>query len=428
MTTAMAMSPAGKRRIRIRMYNVGFGDCFLIRLPTKDGERRMLVDCGYHTNGKGKFDDRGLIEQIKKDLDGEGLDVVVATHRHQDHISGFGQTEQWKEIGVEEVWLPFTAREGVEKEEPSLAFWNRLMDSAHGLVKPDGVLEDAAAKALPATKSSDEDKEALAWMLWNARTNAEGIANLRRGMKRADGGRAKRRYLPDGKKLPFQFESPVLPGATIHVLGPSRDPAYRRKKSVPAGWGVLAGVAPEGGETDSLPFGPEWRLQKAPARPPFQRKSIDMIREFNGDITDIAAATDAYLNGESLVLVIELGAAKLLLTGDAEVGAWMKILEDADSLALAASATFFKVGHHGSHNATPLVFLDEHLAEGTPAMMSTQKGKGQYRNGIPRPEILKTFDKHAMPYARSDVRAEGAAHGTFERDGQDRWVDCEIPC
>ena len=161
---------------------------------------------------------------------------------------------------------------------------------------------------------------------------------------------------------------------TIHVLGPSQDAAYRRKRSVPAGWGVMAGAAPEASETDSLPFGPEWRVQGSPAHPPFQRKSIDLIREFNSDISDVAAATDAYLNGESLVLVLELGKAKLLLTGDAEVGAWMKILEDADSLALAASATFFKVGHHGSHNATPLVFLDEHLAEGTPAMMSTQEG------------------------------------------------------
>ena len=188
MTTAKEMSKAGRRRIRIRMYNVGFGDCFLIRLPTPDGERRMLVDCGYHTNGKGQFDDCGLVERIEEDLDGEGLDVVVATHRHQDHISGFGQTELWKKIGVEEVWLPFTAREDIAKDEPALAIWNRLMDSAHHLVTADGKLEDAAVNALAAKTRSDDDKDALAWMLWNARTNAEGIANLRRGMKRADGG------------------------------------------------------------------------------------------------------------------------------------------------------------------------------------------------------------------------------------------------
>jgi hypothetical protein len=47
------MTAARKKRgrvargqISIRMYNVGFGDCFLVRITTPDGERRVLVDCG----------------------------------------------------------------------------------------------------------------------------------------------------------------------------------------------------------------------------------------------------------------------------------------------------------------------------------------------------------------------------------------------
>src|SRR5215207_3930790 len=110
----------GKTAIQIRMYNVGFGDCFLLRIPTDDGERRMLVDCGYHSQGKGKFSDVDLVTQIKKDLAGKGLDVVVATHRHQDHISGFGETALWADIPVEEVWLPFTADPKAADDEPAL--------------------------------------------------------------------------------------------------------------------------------------------------------------------------------------------------------------------------------------------------------------------------------------------------------------------
>src|SRR5262245_29028150 len=117
-----------KQHISIRMYNVGFGDCFLLRIPTSKGERRMLVDCGYHSQGKGQFTDAQLVDQIKTDLDGKGLDVVVATHRHQDHISGFGETAAWKSIGVDEVWLPFTAKEGASSDDPSLALWDSLMD------------------------------------------------------------------------------------------------------------------------------------------------------------------------------------------------------------------------------------------------------------------------------------------------------------
>ena len=58
----------------------------------------MLVDCGYHSQGKGKFTDQDLVKQIKADLKGQPLDVVVATHRHQDHISGFGEKDLWADI------------------------------------------------------------------------------------------------------------------------------------------------------------------------------------------------------------------------------------------------------------------------------------------------------------------------------------------
>ena len=35
------------------MYNVGFGDCFLLTLSTTAGPRRMLIDCGTHPASTG---------------------------------------------------------------------------------------------------------------------------------------------------------------------------------------------------------------------------------------------------------------------------------------------------------------------------------------------------------------------------------------
>jgi len=148
---------AKKPRVRIRMYNVGFGDCFLLRFETEDGvERRVLVDCGYHSQGKGKYSDAELVDQIKAHLnpeqDGEGrqahrLDVVIATHRHQDHISGFGETAAWEDIGVEEVWMPFTAKPGASDEHAFLKSWERLIDELPRVVDPKGALTKAAASA-----------------------------------------------------------------------------------------------------------------------------------------------------------------------------------------------------------------------------------------------------------------------------------------
>ena len=37
--------------VSVRMYNVGFGDSFLLTFPADDRPRRVLVDCGNHAAG-----------------------------------------------------------------------------------------------------------------------------------------------------------------------------------------------------------------------------------------------------------------------------------------------------------------------------------------------------------------------------------------
>lgn len=426
---AIAVTRTGRQRtIRVRMYNVGFGDCFLLRVPTELGERRVLVDCGYHSQGKGAFSDDELVQQIIHDLDGQGLDVVVATHRHQDHISGFGEVALWKDIGVEEVWLPFTASPDASKDDPSLAAWERLIAAVPRLVNASGALTPLALGALGA-RSADEQGEA-AFMLWNARANEPGIENLTKGLTRANGTRSVRRYLPaSGKDVPFSFETPALPGVKVHVLGPSRDPKFRGKRTAPSSWGVTEEALNGDGAASGSPFGPEWRIpdERLPGRRPFLEKSLHAIAQFNTDLLAAAKAVEGFLNGESLVLVLEVGAARLLLPGDAEVGSWMKMVGTPDALELAAGATFLKVGHHGSHNATPLFFVKEHLAANTPAVLSTQEGPGRFRTGIPLPALLSVLAERRMPFARSDVGLAEAT-GVFTPGPDGKWIDVALPC
>jgi beta-lactamase superfamily II metal-dependent hydrolase len=408
------------------MYNVGFGDSFLITIPTEKGDRRILVDCGYHSQGKGKYSDKELVQQIKADLGDATLNVVIATHRHQDHISGFGEQELWDDVAVEEVWLPFTADEAASQDEPALRAWHALMEQAHDLVDENGNLTPSAMLAMDAHNPAE--KAAAEFMLWNARSNAPGIENLLRGFKRADGGKAKRRFLPQKEDgFPSRFVTSVLPGVNVHVLGPPRDPKLRKQLKVPSSWGAqetMSGL----GETGS-PFSEEWRVaaQRLPSRRPFLDSSLKTIRLFNDDLLHAATALDGFLNGESLVIVLEVGSARLLLTGDAEVGTWTTILNNPDALALAASATFLKVGHHGSHNATPLIFLKEHLGKSTTAVVSTQEGPGTYRNGIPLKKLLSVMTTRKMPYMRSDKPGKSEA-GVWAVDSKGRWIDCVIPC
>src|SRR5262245_39357655 len=87
MTRRTTTMPAEPTKVTIRMYNVGFGDCFLLTFhyaqPRTD--QHILIDFG--TVG-GRTDLKGVAADIRKACSGK-LYAVVATHRHKDHISGF---------------------------------------------------------------------------------------------------------------------------------------------------------------------------------------------------------------------------------------------------------------------------------------------------------------------------------------------------
>jgi len=83
------------KQASLRAYNVGFGDCMLLRLTyTDDTERNVLIDFGSSQLPRGAPATRmaDIAADIKTITHGH-LDMVVATHRHSDHISGFGRAD-----------------------------------------------------------------------------------------------------------------------------------------------------------------------------------------------------------------------------------------------------------------------------------------------------------------------------------------------
>lgn len=99
-------------QVRVRMYNVGFGDCFLMSWPGPDRPAKVLIDCGTHSHGAGPYPIGEVVDRIiddvrEKDSGTPRIDVVVGTHRHQDHVSGF-DSALWDEVEVTEVWMPWT--------------------------------------------------------------------------------------------------------------------------------------------------------------------------------------------------------------------------------------------------------------------------------------------------------------------------------
>ena len=391
------------REITIRMYNVGFGDAFLVTLPMPQGERRLLFDCGSIAKGPSSIGE--VANQIVADCTNGSadprIDVVVATHRHRDHVSGFA-LPLWNSVDVGEVWLPWT-------EDPTNPEARRIRDAQAGLT-------NALTAALAATgtlltgMAADAEGPAvrldpLAELAFNALSNEPAMRMLHSGFK----GSPRKRFLPEvdkqtGKSV-RSFVSEALPGVTVHVLGPSRSEEVIRDMDPPSGKSYLRLREERKLPTDMAtePFGGEFAVASVPPSfsEDFKPEEIEQLEKgFDLSDFDAAVALDKAVNGTSLMLVLEIGGKYLLFPGDAQWGTWEAVLNDAEWRDLLKRTTFYKVGHHGSHNATPIDFVEHTIGHDVVAMVSTIE-RSIWPN-IPREPLLEALIRQKAKIARSD--------------------------
>lgn len=418
-----------QKHIDVRMYNVGFGDCFLIGFGNP--KRLILVDAGFHAQGKGAFSSKELVAQILADVERstgrKRIDVVIATHRHQDHVYTFN-SELWDEVEVGEVWMPWVED---RKNPEAKKLWKNKKKVA--------LLLDAA---LPAMRLSQDERQEVEFLLWNAGvggkpefpawSNAGALDRLHDGFASRD--REVPRFLPEGDTtFPETFSTEVLPGVKITVLGPPRDPALLSEGNPIADGesyrtlALLAAAADPG----SLPtaFSAGWVVPTDVGGPrplePQEERAVEEPLD-SADILAAAKAVDGMINATSLVLLLQIGTTRLLLPGDAEWGTWKLILENKKARALLKKLSFIKLGHHGSHNGTPVTVVEEVLPTGVKAMLSTQEGPGSYRNNIPLPELLEQLEEHGIVMVRSDELPDEVPKG-FSVGPDEKWVDLKIP-
>lgn len=413
----MAKLSCPKNGVRVRMYRLGHGDCFLFAFPRKGGGRPVyvLIDCGYKPNSPGYLEAGRTIEDVVTHIDGATgghLDLLVVTHEHQDHVNGFFEDgiRYFDRFRIDEVWMAWT-------EDGADPLANQLRkehnDTLLNLVEARRRLAAAAGESDPAVQGLDATF-ALELGVSESLPVAAVLAAAK-DPERSDNKQAMRlvkakarehrgvRYLRPGEP---PRTIPGTAGLRAFVLGPPRNAARLRqedptgREAFPkhgSGHGLSFGEAvAAGAEGAPAPFSSRHCLTlKAVVDPeqPFEMDGAPLpffvdhygVGEERGDAKDGSEVSDHAgwrriddewlyaaeslaiklkegINNTSLVLAIELPTTRkvLLFIGDAQRGNWVSWTEHAwddggrtvDARDLLARTVLYKVGHHGSHNAT----------------------------------------------------------------------------
>ena len=279
-------------------------------------------------------------------------------------------------------------------------------------------------------------KDSLRGLAANSLTNESAMRTLHQGFS----GRAIRRFLSTSPE-PIVFET--CPDLRVHVLGPSRTEAVIRDMDPPSGQSYLRfNQAPETERSSRVPT--QYRT-----RGPFQRNlsmacpDYEAEPEFGAPLADdIKAAASAMMrdddlatavslekavNGTSLMLMFEYRGAFLLFPGDAQWGTWDAAMSDPRTRDLLGRTTFYKVGHHGSHNATPVEFVEEVLDQNKRIWgAAASVHPVTFWPEIPRAPLLEQLGLRSERLVRTDKPGR-SANGYSVRRGA-VGVDFDIPC
>jgi hypothetical protein len=402
----------------VRMYRQGLGDCFLLAFGTSDPNRPryVLIDCGIHS--RQEEGPKRLAEVMENLVAATGglIDVVIATHEHADHLSGFvqkGNPFLNKRIQVDQLWLAWTEKPGDLQ--------------ADRLRRKHGAAREAIARALK--KLEQRGQQGLAERL-NGLMDFEAIAAsalLPAAARRLKGKKepsspqlaleflkkqaASTRYLEPGESLPL----PGVAGVRAYMLGPPRAEVLLEKnlptggKESPKRETYLAGRAEQksfmlapaldqlrsnSSATDRLhddfrhPFEANLRREfhhesrastlrwKHPPGIPPETAALIMTRyggkedwrriddDWIAAAEELALNLDSDTNNTSLVVAFERGEVGqgdvLLFVGDAQVGNWISWTQQTYKVGtstvtaedLLTRTILYKVGHHASHNGT----------------------------------------------------------------------------
>ena len=377
----MSERPAG---LTVRMYQVGFGDCFLLTFHyPKTGDRHILIDFGSTKLPPKSGPKNGLVgiaeairDVCKSRAHADGkLAAVVATHRHADHISGFATKSDGKGSGdliaamqpdlVIQPWTedPDAGTDALEATRaPGRGPSTRaFVSSLRGMNQiAEAAVEEVARRTIGRNGKAPRADSLLGNLAFIGETNIANPSAVKNLIEM--GKRSAAEYLAYGNKTRL---TKLLPGVKVHVLGPptlkqTQAIMKERARDPDEFWHLLASsaiTATKSPTDGTKPLFPR-RVVPKNEQPPYTRWLIPQLDKLPGEqMLELVRILDKEMNNTSVILLFEVGDRAFLFPGDAQIENWLYALKHAkdreQKLAILRRVELYKVGHHGSLNATP---------------------------------------------------------------------------
>jgi beta-lactamase superfamily II metal-dependent hydrolase len=324
--------------LRVRIYDVKFGDAMLISVPRSNGDYdHVLIDVGNVASGEGGDNSVFIpvVEDVLTVLDGTPLHLYISTHEHLDHVQGllYAAREMQKEspsrdlkslLQVERVWLSASAAPDYYERFPDAEKQKKLRAGYFAGLDAAGLgLLPMAFQAMAANNNPGKTGDCVDFV----RGLVDTPTYVHRGI--------------DADALH------QLQDVRIRVLAPEEDASVYYRAS-PRHMGSLD-IGRDDGELDGLGKVASAALPAAPAGVDAMafRNLWEQLRD--GSLEEVLLQIDKAANNTSIVFELNWAGWTLLFTGDAELRSW----EQLSRHGVLAPAHFLKVSHHGSHNGTP---------------------------------------------------------------------------
>ncbi|NNE99751.1 MAG: hypothetical protein HKN25_12090, partial [Pyrinomonadaceae bacterium] len=262
-------------------------------------------------------------------------------------------------------------------------------------------------------------------------TNRSAVVNL---IKMAEGGKG--RYVHAEYDLQKDFDD-LFPGVKVDVIGPPTIKQYskiKRQRSEDKNefwleqalnknfWALQAETAKSiGQEKKSKQIIRENPFPDAPSFdgeniPPYTRWFIRRLRHLRGNqLLNIVRILDRAMNNTSVILLFEISGQKMLFSGDAQIENWQFCLDNPETMEKLEDTNLYKVGHHGSRNATPKTLwnrfknkgLDKNDPKRLKTVISTMHGKHGHseETAVPRKTLVTELKENSEYTTTEEIKS-----------------------